>query len=570
MHIKFIARGTGSAKSAETYLLQDHDHKGEIRPSVEVLYGNPAQVTELIDSLDFKHKYRSAVIAWAKDDHPTPEQKREVLDDFIRISHAGLDPDRWAMYAVDHGDHIHVISAQVELRTRKSFNIAPPGWQKTFDILRDKYNVKYQWARPDDITRSRVINHKTHVHLSTTHSKARKELNGLVAERVSDGSVTTAKEVENYLNSLEGVTVKPRRGNKALSVEVEGVKKPIRLEGLAYGREFNARELVKELEAEKRARTQETGADREREVARLERELEGVYESRATENRKRYDRPTQELARQNDRSPSKDRSRRESHSQHVEGEQSRDRGRSLDPVRDVEQSESPLLDNTPHSGLDSHDRTRVRTMGLGGGHIRPQPNPPSPERRDHPSPTEQRPRQQVASNSQDVQQRGRAKEKARSVATGQRELGSTVRADQGVDYDAVRKRVEERVRASKRTIQQGIRERHEAIRNQLAEDRERISADHQRSEDHHRSAEPNIGTLQQRNAEYADQHRRGTATSLKEQSHEVDVKAGRFGEARRELGRAVERFISRATDKVREIARKVRQHTQSRGWGMSR
>ncbi len=38
----------------------------------------------------------------------------------------------------------------------KAYNPCPPGWQKYFDILRDYFNIKENWARPDDPTRARL------------------------------------------------------------------------------------------------------------------------------------------------------------------------------------------------------------------------------------------------------------------------------------------------------------------------------------------------------------------------------------------------------------------------------
>ena len=61
---------------------------------VEVLRGDPDMVAAVADSLEFEHKYRSIVIAWA------PE-----------TAWAGLEPDRYSWTAVlhrDHGGGVHV------------------------------------------------------------------------------------------------------------------------------------------------------------------------------------------------------------------------------------------------------------------------------------------------------------------------------------------------------------------------------------------------------------------------------------------------------------------------------
>ena len=61
----------------------------------------------------------------------------------------GLDPDRYAWSAVLHrenngGVHVHVLAARCDLETGRSLNIAPPGWQKSFDPLRDALNHEHE------------------------------------------------------------------------------------------------------------------------------------------------------------------------------------------------------------------------------------------------------------------------------------------------------------------------------------------------------------------------------------------------------------------------------------------
>ena len=83
MHIKFLARGTGSARAAADYLLGAQDATGQPRKGVEVLRGDPHQVAVVADALAFEHKYTSGVIAWAPDDTPTDAQiEARSLDAF--------------------------------------------------------------------------------------------------------------------------------------------------------------------------------------------------------------------------------------------------------------------------------------------------------------------------------------------------------------------------------------------------------------------------------------------------------------------------------------------------------
>ena len=100
MHIKFLARGTGSARAAADYLLGARDATGQPREGVEVLRGDPHQVAVVADALAFEHKYTSGVIAWAPDDTPTDAQIGAVIDAFEQTAWAGLEPDRYAWAAV--------------------------------------------------------------------------------------------------------------------------------------------------------------------------------------------------------------------------------------------------------------------------------------------------------------------------------------------------------------------------------------------------------------------------------------------------------------------------------------
>ncbi len=141
MHIKCLRHGRGSARAAVDYLVGERDAEGHRREGVEVLRGNPDMVAAVADSLEFERKYTSVVIAWAPDDQPTEEQIGAVLDEFEKTAWAGLEPDRYSWTAVLHrergsGVHVHVLAAQCDLETGRSLNIAPPGWQKTFDPLR--------------------------------------------------------------------------------------------------------------------------------------------------------------------------------------------------------------------------------------------------------------------------------------------------------------------------------------------------------------------------------------------------------------------------------------------------
>ena len=58
MHVKFIARGTGSAKAAADYRLGERDAAGQVREGVEVRRGDPDVVAAVADSLELSAQVR--------------------------------------------------------------------------------------------------------------------------------------------------------------------------------------------------------------------------------------------------------------------------------------------------------------------------------------------------------------------------------------------------------------------------------------------------------------------------------------------------------------------------------
>ena len=160
MHIKFLARGTGSAGRRPTTSSGPGTRRGNCARAWRSSRGIPIGWPRWADALAFEHKYTSGVIAWAPDDTPTDAQIGAVIDAFEQMAWAGLEPDRYAWAAVVHrergGAHVHVLAARCDLETGRSLNIAPPGWQKTFDPLRDAFNAEEGWSRPDDPARARV------------------------------------------------------------------------------------------------------------------------------------------------------------------------------------------------------------------------------------------------------------------------------------------------------------------------------------------------------------------------------------------------------------------------------
>ena len=175
-----------------------------------------------------------------------------MLDNFERLAWAGLELDRYAWSAVRHdeengGIHVHIMAAKVDLQTGKSLNIAPPGWQRDFDPLRDALNIKHGWARPDDPVRT------SDVHIESYEKKIKADvvksgelpetldiesLTDYLIDHINLGHINNRAEIKAALENLDGVTV-TRAGKNYISVKLPGAEKATRLRGAIYDEQFN-------------------------------------------------------------------------------------------------------------------------------------------------------------------------------------------------------------------------------------------------------------------------------------------------------------------------------------------
>ena len=309
MHIKFLNHGTGSTDGAVAYLLADQDHQGLDRAEVTVLRGNPQLVAKVADNLDFVHRYSSGVVSWAPEDQPTDADISGVLDDVERVFTAGLDdPTRIAWTAVLHresngGCHVHLLAARVDLATGRSYNPAPPGWQKTFDPLRDAWNWEKGWARPDDPLRARLYQpgHSALMEASVLRAGLEIEadpkalVTGYLVQRLEAGLIQNRQDIVQALEEA-GLAVN-RQGKDYLSIQDPDTGKKYRLKGALYGADFTleaCRELGQQAEQQDRAGpTRDREAD-EREARQARRRFDAALERRAGYNHRRYRKAVEE------------------------------------------------------------------------------------------------------------------------------------------------------------------------------------------------------------------------------------------------------------------------------------
>ena len=297
MHIKFLTHGKGQAAKAVGYVTGSTDHRGILREEVKVLRGHPSMVAQVADSLTFTRGYTSGVIAWAPDDAPSDQEIEDVLDDFERLSFAGLDPDRAAWTAVLHresggGVHLHFLVARVDLATGKCLNIAPPGWQKAFDTLRDYHNISHGWSRPEDPARARAVRQdgfKMLISGSALRAKFHvapdpKVLIGeYLLQRITAGQIVDRPGILTALRKA-GLEIN-REGRDYISVKDPETDKKYRLKGGIYESEFAARRAV---ESSDRGGEDASRTPIPRNLDAARRKFEEAVRKRAEYNKRRF------------------------------------------------------------------------------------------------------------------------------------------------------------------------------------------------------------------------------------------------------------------------------------------
>ena len=246
-HIKFLRHGTGSAKKAVKYLTEPKEGRRET-----VLRGDPWQMATVADSLRTRYRYSSSVIGFAPEDAPTQEQIDRCLDDFRRAM--GLEDDRLSWTAIRHdepGDRValHILCARVDLETGKSYNPAPPGWQKRYDPLRDAWNYEHGWARPDDPERARLIQpgHRAFVEAENLRKGVSESddpkqlLTEYLIQRIEAGLISDRAGVIEALKEA-GFEIN-RQGQDYLSIKDKVSGQKIRLKGVIYESGFRTEKL---------------------------------------------------------------------------------------------------------------------------------------------------------------------------------------------------------------------------------------------------------------------------------------------------------------------------------------
>lgn len=302
MIVGFSRHGTGGGSGPVDYVT-DAKRKGRENESPAVVRGDPDQTRELIDSLDFKHKYTSGVLSFAPDEEITPEMENEIIDRFESVAFAGLEPDQYNILWVRHthaGHHeLHFVTPRVELETGKSLNIRPPGDQAkaAFDDFRSEINARYALADPDDPDRARNVatpSHELKIAAEALRSgqkapdNIRELIDGVLTERAVQGQITSREDVLEHVKDL-GFEV-TREGKNYITVQEPESGQRWRMKGALYEREFEPSRTIEKAE---RARERDYSRPDEAAARRYAERVNRHIEKRAEYNQERYQKPSQ-------------------------------------------------------------------------------------------------------------------------------------------------------------------------------------------------------------------------------------------------------------------------------------
>ncbi|MBB5722272.1 hypothetical protein FHS72_001898 [Loktanella ponticola] len=288
MLIKFFG-GTGGGSGIANYLV-DPDRQGRQNAAPEVLRGDIAQTRELIDSSDRKWTYSTGVLSFAPEDRPTEAQQTALMDDFERLAFAGLQRDQYDITWVRHSHtqggrvELHFLTPRMELASGKAFNIAPPGWERSYAPLRDTYNFEYGWARPDDPARARTQQQMSEAPI---RGETRDSVTAYLEGKILTGEIENRADIVAALHEAGLET--PRQGQNYITAMDPDTGDRWRLKGRIYEKDWTRdAELDRGAARESQGSEGAVGDKDERRAAQSRERLEAVITRRAEWVRERY------------------------------------------------------------------------------------------------------------------------------------------------------------------------------------------------------------------------------------------------------------------------------------------
>ena len=281
MIVKFARRGKGGGSGPVDYLLgKDRERDGS-----RVLRGDPEAVREIIDSVQFKQRYKSGFLSF-EEENITESDKQKIMDSFQEALLPGLDPSQFAILWVEHLDkgrlELNFVIPTIELQTAKRLQpYYDPIDRQRVDDWKNLTNHKFGLTDPNDPMKKRKLNIRGIPPLDVKHTKE------LITKIV--GELIEAKEITDRTTLLTELKIGgfkiAKVADKYISIENPHGARNIRLDGSYF--EFDLRsgdEMAKEL-AKKTAEYRAGTGER---ISKIHKRYTSASEHRAEKNREQY------------------------------------------------------------------------------------------------------------------------------------------------------------------------------------------------------------------------------------------------------------------------------------------
>jgi len=268
------------------------------------------------------------------------------MDDFERLAFAGLKRDQYDISWVRHSHtsggrvELHFLTPRTELSSGKAFNIAPPGWERSYAPLRDAYNYEYGWARPDDPARARTLQWTPE---RAERGDAREAITAYLESAIITGQINDRDGIVSALTEAGYET--PRLGKNYITALNPETGERWRLKGRIYEKDWTRdKELDRTTARDGQAAE---GGDRggdPRRAANARERLEAVIQRRARWVEARYTIPAFSDPERGDHTPDADERGIGGDTQKPEAADPEQRGDSGDDNRDLLVRPEPVDD----------------------------------------------------------------------------------------------------------------------------------------------------------------------------------------------------------------------------------
>ena len=271
MIVKFFNRGTGGGNGPVDYLLG----KDRKREGATLDQGDCDSVINLINSCDFKQKYKSGCLSFEERDL-SKANKDKIMAEFEKVLLPGLDKNQYSILWVEHKDkdrlELNFVVPCVELTTGKRLQpYYHPIDCKRLDVWKRCINTMLHLHDPDAPENKRSAMDLNVTNLPFEKKKQISQISNALLNQIESGLVKKRSDVVRSLESA-GFTI-TRKHKNTISIKDPNGGKNIKLKGVIYEEAFefsgNYAERVAADQAIYTARKPQEFARNQADLARL-------------------------------------------------------------------------------------------------------------------------------------------------------------------------------------------------------------------------------------------------------------------------------------------------------------